>query len=102
MHTSGKFANGAVSGAFVHLFNAERIAKARQKILQLSIDKIIASFEKMRNLPLAQRLMLLYPKLCIRNLQISTNHLPIGTSLNFLNYQTGSPAKFIKIPIAKH
>jgi hypothetical protein len=43
-----------------------------------------------------------YPKLCIRNSQISTNHLPIGTSLNFLNYQTGSPAKFIKIPIAKH
>jgi hypothetical protein len=42
------------------------------------------------------------PKLCIRNSQISTNHLPIGTSLNFLNYQTGSPAKFIKIPIAEH
>jgi len=44
----------------------------------------------------------LEPKLCIRNSQISTNHLTIGTSLNFLNYQTGSPAKFIKIPIAKH
>jgi hypothetical protein len=42
------------------------------------------------------------PKLCIRNSQISTNHLPIGTLLNFLNYQTGSPAKFIKTPIAKH
>ena len=61
--TGGKFANGAVSGAFVHLFNAEVknfIAEARRKALELSIDKIISSFEKMRNLPLAQRLMLLY------------------------------------------
>jgi len=59
----GKFANGAISGAFVHMFNAEAgafVARARQKALQLSIDKIIAPFEKMRNLPLAQRLMLLY------------------------------------------
>jgi hypothetical protein len=61
--TGGKFANGAVTGAFVHLFNSEMrssVAKARQKALQLSTDKIIESFEKMRSLPLAQRLMLLY------------------------------------------
>jgi hypothetical protein len=51
---------------------------------------------------LRKNIFLYKPKLCIRNSQISTNHLPIGTSLNFLNYQTGSPAKFIKIPIAKH
>jgi hypothetical protein len=56
----GKFANGALAGAFAHMFNAEWVVKARQKALQLNIDKIIASFEKMRNLPLAQRLMLLY------------------------------------------
>ncbi len=59
----GKFSNGAVSGAFVHMFNDEMgtaIAKARQKALRLSTDKIISSFEKMRSLPLAQRLMLLY------------------------------------------
>ena len=42
------------------------------------------------------------PKLCIRNSLLCTNHLQIGTLLNFLNYQTGSLAKFIKIPIAKH
>jgi len=59
----GKFANGAVSGAFVHMFNAEvgaSIAKARQKILTMNVNKIISSFEKMRELPYAQRLMLLY------------------------------------------
>jgi len=42
------------------------------------------------------------PKLCIRNSLLCTNHLQIGTLLNFLNYQTGSLAKFIKTPIAKH
>ncbi|CAA6816961.1 MAG: Unknown protein [uncultured Sulfurovum sp.] len=54
----GKFANGAVTGAFVFMYND--MAHARQKALHLSTDKLIASFEKMRSLPLAKRLMLLY------------------------------------------
>jgi len=61
--SGGKFLNGAVSAAFVHLFNAERgnfVKRARKRALQLSVNKIIAAFKKMRNLPLAQRLMLLY------------------------------------------
>jgi len=62
--SGGKFLNGAVSAAFVHLFNSERgnfVKRARKRALHsLNIDKIIAGFEKMRNLPLAQRMMLLY------------------------------------------
>ena len=56
----GKFANGAMSAAFTHLFNNEWVKQAREKLVKMNPDKIISAFEKMRSLPLGQRLMLLY------------------------------------------
>ena len=66
--TGGKFLSGAVSAAFVHLFNAEAgtskkdkiVQVLRRKALKLSVNKIITSFEKLQDLPMAQKLMLMY------------------------------------------
>jgi hypothetical protein len=45
--TGGKFANGAVSGAFVHLFNAEGVVKSISVLKK--IKKIFGSYDKLDN-----------------------------------------------------
>ena len=75
------------------------ITSAGSLPMGLSKDEFFSGVSNPRN----REIMRIYkPELCNRNSPICTNHLRIGLSLNFLNYLTGSPAKFSKTPIAKH
>jgi hypothetical protein len=38
MHTSGKFANGAITGAFVHLFNAEGYKTYSKRLIKVTLS----------------------------------------------------------------
>jgi hypothetical protein len=82
--TGGKFANGAVTGAFVHLFNAERVLESRKayienRAIMIARDPNISDEYRMKLLSLMIEDKLLYEENAWRTTKVGLEHV-FGTA----------------------